>query len=83
VTGDLNCEFTNVRNLDIPAIAHECWNGQPTHKSRNGSTAILNWGLASIDVEVMPIDITVKAREFDMEGPDHRPIIFDKNKKRY
>jgi hypothetical protein len=76
-TGDLNWQYENVGKLDIPALAYECWGGLPTHKSSNGNTAILDWVLASDDVRVTPVDITQKAADFDMEGPDHRPILFD------
>ena len=81
-TGDLNWEYENVGQLDVPAIAHECWNGMPTHESRNGSQAILDWVLASDDVAVTPVDITGRADDFDMQGPDHRPILFDVKNKR-
>jgi hypothetical protein len=76
-TGDLNWTFGNVVKLDVPATAHSCWGDMPTHKSSNGNTAILDWVLASDDVTVTPVDITQKAADFDMEGPDHRPILFD------
>lgn len=72
-TGDLNLDITKVGELDSPGIAHDCWNGKPTHRSGG----ILDWVLASVDVRVSPVDITHFEHDFDMNGPDHRPILFD------
>ncbi|MCP1445890.1 hypothetical protein J3D54_005022 [Pseudomonas sp. GGS8] len=73
VTGDMNLDYANVGQVETAGLAYECWGGQQTH-AKGG---ILDWVLASADVKVTTIDITGLANEFDMSGPDHRPILFD------
>jgi hypothetical protein len=72
-TGDLNMEYQNVGQLDTAGLAYECWGGRQT-QSKGG---ILDWVLASVDVQVVPVDLTYLETVFDMSGPDHRPILFD------
>ncbi|MHA6493076.1 endonuclease/exonuclease/phosphatase family protein [Pseudomonas borbori] len=72
-TGDLNLDISKVGELDTAGIAYDCWKGKQTHKSGG----ILDWVLASVDVKVAPVDITSLENDFDMSGPDHRPIVFD------
>ncbi|WP_271407779.1 endonuclease/exonuclease/phosphatase family protein [Pseudomonas sp. Q1-7] len=73
VTGDLNFDYNNLSSLNPPGIGYECWNGQST-QAKGG---ILDWVLGSPNVQVTPVDITAMANDFDMSGPDHRPILFD------
>lgn len=73
VTGDLNYEYANLKKLNPPGIGYECWNGQAT-QAKGG---ILDWVLASPNVQMKPVDITGMGNEFDMSGPDHRPILFE------
>lgn len=72
-TGDLNMEYKNVGQLDTAGLAYECWGGRQT-QNKGG---ILDWVLASVDVQVAPLDLSLLDTVFDMSGPDHRPIVFD------
>ncbi|CAD6874328.1 endonuclease/exonuclease/phosphatase family protein [Methylomonas fluvii] len=76
ITGDLNWEIGNHANLDIQGShSHDVWQGQGTHKANSGLVNTLDWVLASNLVRIEPIPLD--PRVYDMEAPDHRPLLFN------
>lgn len=73
IAGDMNWDIGRLGELNPPALGYACWGANPTHRS--GS--ILDWVLAEPNVQVNPVDLTGLNHIFDMNGPDHRPILSD------
>jgi len=73
-TGDLNMEYQKCRATRYSRARIRMLGRSTDPKQR---AEILDWVLASVDVQVVPVDITHLDTVFDMSGPDHRPILFD------
>jgi len=76
IAGDMNWDMSNFNNLNLPAGSHcaSCW---PDMTQASGG--ILDWCLAGNKVTVTPANgYTEFHQDFQtMDGPDHRPVLFD------
>jgi hypothetical protein len=76
IIGDMNWEYTNVQALSLPQGTQAYVCGQLKTQTRGG---ILDWCLAGNATEVQPgLSIITKfpPQINDMQGPDHRPVVF-------
>lgn len=79
IMGDMNWDKRNVGEVvkgltsGILVQSYTCWGDLMTQKSGG----ILDWCLASTSVRVVPADLVPYKDDYNMSGPDHRPIIFN------
>ena len=74
VTGDMNWDYGRFDVLELDGTKrYTCWLNETQKKG-----GILDWCLAGKFTDVTPIDLTklFLPSMFDMEGHDHKPVIF-------
>lgn len=75
ITGDMNWDYKKANELKCPngAKPYTCWDDKTQVKG-----GILDWCLAGSKTAVSPVDVSklFPSEMNDMEGPDHRAVIF-------
>ncbi len=74
ITGDMNWDYSKRDELKLPGGAHAatCWKDMTQAKG-----GILDWCLAGGPVAVEPMEDSLFSPTMaDMQGPDHRPVVF-------
>jgi len=75
ITGDMNWDYNKAEELGLITVKKEtCW-----HDETQKHGGILDWCLFGQSTNVIPWNLKQYFPEdtFNMQGPDHKPVIFD------